>query len=242
MINRIPRGMLWHDRETMEDLLQSPLFSALHEVFFYFEKEPMLFPMNELFILNEVGYQVTWLCFKCRKGLTPNMKQFTREVFVRTGLKDHAMTVISLVYAAVELVNFPPLEISKETKQELKKMHKDSWCRRYIDSFIRRVVKEGLVFKERFLPNQEVWENFLTALRAEDEQKIQVYVEHLAKGVDIDNSDTRKPTLSTQDLEKLSGKAIIIQVNNADININSPGNQIIHQQKNDYLKKKKVNE
>ena len=64
----------------------------------------------------------------------------------------------------------------------------------------------------------------------------------MAKGVDIDNSDTRKPTLSTQDLEKLSGKAIIIQVNNADISINSPGNQIIHQQKNDYFKKKKVNE
>lgn len=41
-----------------------------------------------------------------------------------------------------------------------------------------------------------------------------------------------------QDLAKMTGKTIIIQVNNADINVNSPGNQIIQQQKNDYIKEK----
>jgi hypothetical protein len=41
----------------------------------------------------------------------------------------------------------------------------------------------------------------------------------------------RIKVVNLQDLAKMTDKAIIIQVNNADINVNSPGNQIIHQQK-----------
>lgn len=177
MVYRIPREILWKDRETMDELLQIPLFNALHEVFFYLEKEPMLFPMDELAILNEVGYQVTWLRYESRLGLNPNMEQFTREVFAHTGLKDHAMTVVSLVYAAVELVNFPPLEVSKKAKRELRKMHVDSWCRRYIDSFIRRVIKEGLFFEEQFMPNQDLLDAFLKAIHVEEEQEMQMCAE-----------------------------------------------------------------
>ena len=44
--------------------------------------------------------------------------------------------------------------------------------------------------------------------------------------------------INLQDLAKMTDKTIIIQVNNADINVNSPGNQIIQQQKNDYFREK----
>ena len=188
MVNRIPRELLWKDKET---LLQSPLFSALHEVFFTLEKEPMLFPMDELLILNEVNFQLTWLCYESRFGLNPDMEQFTREVFARTGLKDHAMTVISLVYAAVELVNFPPLEISKEAKQELKKIYKESWCRRYIDNFIKRLNKEGIFFKESFLIGQETLKAFLKQFPVEEEEEIPMCAEPFVEEQD----DIRRFTL-----------------------------------------------
>ena len=149
---RIPRDMLWRKRETIEELLDEPLFKVLHEAFYYFEREPMLFPMDEVAILNEVGYQVTWLCYESRSGFEPDMEQLTREVFAHTGLKDHAMTVISLVQAAVKLVNFPPLNISKRTKHELSKLNKESWCKRYVDQLVKRVIKDGEFFCEQFLP------------------------------------------------------------------------------------------
>jgi len=139
---------------SLDDMIEEPIFNVLHEAFFYMEKEPMLFPMDELAILNEVGYQVTWLCHESRYGFDPDMEQFTREVFAHTGLKDHAMTVISLVYAVVRLVNFPPLDISKYTMRELSKLHKESWCRRYVDTLVRRVLKDGYLFEEKFLPYQ----------------------------------------------------------------------------------------
>lgn len=156
MTQKIPREVLWKDRATMKELFESQLFCVLHEAFLYFDKEPMLFPMNELDILNEVGYQVTWLCYESRFGMEPDMDQFIREVFAHTGLKDHAMTVISLVYAVVSLVNFPPLNISKQTRHELAKLNKESWCRRYVDSYVKRVAHERFVFDERFLPCQEI--------------------------------------------------------------------------------------
>jgi hypothetical protein len=48
----------------------------------------------------------------------------------------------------------------------------------------------------------------------------------------------KKPVkvINLQDLAKMTDKTIVIQVNNADINVNSPGNQIIQQQKNGYIK------
>ena len=154
MMTKIPREVLWEDKKTMDEMLEKPLFNVLHEAFIYFDKEPMLFPMNELEILNEVGYQVTWLCYHSRFGLEPDIDQFTREVFAHTGLIDHAMTVVSLVQAVVTLVNFPPLNLSNRTKRELQKLNKESWCRRYVDSFVKRVLKDGYFFDNQFLPNK----------------------------------------------------------------------------------------
>lgn len=180
MENRIPRGILWHDRLTMDEMRQSPLFEALHEAFLCCGREPLLFPMNELAILNEVGYQVTWLCHMSHFGFSPDMEQFTREVFANTGMKDHAMTVISLVYAAVELVNFPPLPVSKQTKRELKLLHKNSWCRHYIDSFVKKVIRDGEIFDEQFAPNQVELEAFLKARASEEEQEGTMCAEPMA--------------------------------------------------------------
>jgi hypothetical protein len=156
MIPLKTKELLWKERKTLDEIIQEPLFKALHEAFLYLEKEPMLFPMNELAILNEVGFEVTWLCHESRFGLEPDMNQFIRSVYAHTGLKDHAMTVISMVHAVVMLVDFPPLDISKHTKKELLMLHKDSWCRRYIDAFIKRKTQDGVFFEERFKPYCDV--------------------------------------------------------------------------------------
>ena len=163
MNTKIPREVLWEDKKTMDELLEDPLFKVLHEAFLYFEKEPMLFPMDELAILNEVGYQVTWLCYHSRFGLEPNIENFIREVFVHTGFIDHAMTVVSLVQAVITLVNFPPLNISKRTKRELSKLNKESWCSRYVESFVRRVLRDGYFFDNQFLPNQRDYQISMVA-------------------------------------------------------------------------------
>lgn len=153
MVLNIPRDVLWKDK-TLDELLDDPLFKVLHEAFLYFDKEPMMFPLDELSVLNHVGYHVTWLCFESRFGMEPDMDQFEREVYANAGLSDHAKTIISLVQAVVKLVNFPPLNISKRTKNLLSHMNKDCWCRQYIDSFVRRVLRDGSVFSEQFLPAQ----------------------------------------------------------------------------------------
>lgn len=168
MKQKIPREVLWKERTSLDDIMEEPLFKALHEIFLYFDKEPMLFPMDELKILNEVGYQVTWLCYESRFGLEPDMDQFIREVFANTGLTDHAMTVISLVHAVVSLVNFPPLNITPKTKRELSKMNKDSWCRRFVDTFVKRVIREGYFFHEQFLPYQR---DYIIQIEKNDEKE-----------------------------------------------------------------------
>lgn len=168
MKQKIPREVLWKERTSLDDIMEEPLFKALHEIFLYFDKEPMLFPMDELKILNEVGYQVTWLCYESRFGLEPDMDQFIREVFANTGLTDHAMTVISLVHAVVSLVNFPPLNITPKTKRELSKMNKDSWCRRFVDTFVKRVIREGYFFNEQFLPYQR---DYIIQIEKNDEKE-----------------------------------------------------------------------
>lgn len=155
MNNKIPREVLWEDKKTMDELLEDPLFNVLHEVFLNFEKQPMLFPLDELKILNEVGYQVTWLCYHSRFGLDPDMDKFIREIFAHTGIKDHALTVVSLVQAVITLVDFPPLNISNQTKRELSKLNKESWCRRLVDSFVRRILKDGCFYNNQFLPHIE---------------------------------------------------------------------------------------
>lgn len=153
MTQKIPREVLWKDK-TMEELLDDPLFKVLHEAFLYFDAQPMMFPLDELAVLNHVGYHVTWLCYESRFGMEPDMDQFEREVYANAGLSDHAKTIISLVQAVVKLVNFPPLNISERTMRKLSQMNKNSWCRRFVDSFVRRVLRDGCLFREQFLPAQ----------------------------------------------------------------------------------------
>lgn len=153
MTQKIPREVLWKDK-TMEELLDDPLFNLLHEAFLYFDAQPMMFPLDELAVLNHVGYHVTWLCYESRFGMEPDMDQFEREVYANAGLSDHAKTIFSLVQAVVKLVNFPPLNISERAKRKLAQMNKNSWCRRFVDSLVRRVIRDGYVFSEQFLPAQ----------------------------------------------------------------------------------------
>lgn len=154
MTQKIPREVLWIDKE-IKELMNIPLFKALHEVFIIFEEQNMLYPGFEVIILNEVGYQVTWLCYESRYGMEPDMEQFEREVYAHVGIMDHAEAVISLVLAVVKLVNNPPLNISERTKRQLVQMNKNGWCRRLVDSFVRRVKRDEFVFSEVFLPAQE---------------------------------------------------------------------------------------
>lgn len=153
MTQKIPREVLWKDK-TMEELLDDPLFNLLHDAFLYFDAQPMMFPLDELAVLNHVGYHVTWLCYESRFGMEPDMDQFEREVYANAGLSDHAKTIFSLVQAVVKLVNFPPLNISERAKRKLAQMNKNSWCRRFVDSLVRRVIRDGYVFSEQFLPAQ----------------------------------------------------------------------------------------
>ena len=209
MNTKIPREVLWEDKKTMDELLEDPLFKVLHEAFLYFKKEPLLFPMDELAILNEVGYQVTWLCYHSRFGLEADIDQFNREVFAHTGITDHAMTVVSLVQAVIMLVNFPPLNISKQTKRELTKLNKESWCRRYVESFVRRVLREGYFFKNQFLPHQR---DYQIPMAAEEEPVVFKCEEPLADNYQVRRRSFTLDEIVTYAQENLSlDKSVHIQ-------------------------------
>jgi len=49
---KLPREVLWEDKKKIDELLEDPLFNVLHEVFLNLERQPMLFPLDELKILN----------------------------------------------------------------------------------------------------------------------------------------------------------------------------------------------
>lgn len=148
-IQRLSRQAVWKER-TIDEMMDNKLFAYLHEAFMVMDREPMLFPMDEEEIMNEVGFEVTWLCALSRFGLDPDMEQFKRQVYANTGQHEHAMAVFSLVYAVVKMVSFPPLEVSKWTKNELRRLNKDSHWGKYIENFVRRIDRMGEVFNVRF--------------------------------------------------------------------------------------------
>ena len=115
----------------------------------------MLFRMDEVAMMNEVGYEVTWLSYQSGYGEDVDMDQFVREVYANTGQKEHAEAVMSMVYAVVTLVTFPPLNVSKQTKRALKRLNNDSWCGHYVNDFIKRMNKEGRFFDDSFAPHKE---------------------------------------------------------------------------------------
>ncbi len=142
----VQRQMLWEERTRMDDFLKDELFSELHRVYGQIETLPWMFPMDELKIMNEVGYGLTWLC--CHKDA--DMDRFIREVYADIGLQDSAEVVFSLVHAAVSIVNWPPLEVSKAAVKRIGQLNKESRCGRMVDNFVRSTIRSGKLFSNRF--------------------------------------------------------------------------------------------
>ena len=143
MATQRPRKILWEDRETLGELMEDPLLYMLHKGFCCLDHHALLFPMDELKILNETGYQLSWLLYESRNERKVDMERFMRNVYAATGIGDHAMAVVSLVYTAMCVASFPPIEIHKHTKRELKRLHSNSWCSRSIDCFVQRLQRDG---------------------------------------------------------------------------------------------------
>ena len=132
--------------------MEFKLFRRLDELYQELVKRPALFRVDEDYVLNETGRAVTWLVYESRFGLEPDMEKLEREIYARMGSKEDALTVMSLMYAAVNIVNQPPLEISKRTKNELAKMIKEDGYDTRTRQFVKKVNREGEYYDERFLP------------------------------------------------------------------------------------------
>ncbi len=152
-----PREFYWKDLE-LNELFGSNLFSELHKVFKQMAKVPMLFAMDEKAILNEVGYEVTWLTFQYERNDAEVVEQFVRQVYANTGIKEHAEAVMSLVFGVVKVLRWVSSDIGSWKERELKRINNECWCGRYVTDFIRRMDKEGRSFDDIFVPYQERYE------------------------------------------------------------------------------------
>ena len=160
-MHKIPREIFWKDRKSMEEFADSELFKALHEIFLKMSEEPMLFKMDELTIMNEVGYEVSLLQYEDRTIKGADMEQFVRDVFASTGSQISAEVVFSLVCAVVHVVGWPPIEINDKTRHQLLKLHQKSWCKKYIDEFVNSSCGKEWSSIDRFqLDNQLLKEYF----------------------------------------------------------------------------------
>ena len=139
----------------LEELMEFKLFKRLDELYKELVKRPALFRVEEDYVLNETGRAVTWLVYESRFGMEPDMEKLEREIYARMGSKEDALTVMSLVYAAVNIVNQPPLDISKRTKNELSKMIKEDGYNIRTRQFVKNVNREGEYYNESFLPYNE---------------------------------------------------------------------------------------
>ncbi|MCR5037712.1 MAG: hypothetical protein K6A94_00015 [Bacteroidales bacterium] len=140
------RQMLWEERTRMDDFLKDELFSELHRVYGQIETLPWMFPMDELKIMNEVGYGLTWLC--CYNEA--DIDHLVREVYADMGLQESAEVVFSLVHAVVSVVNRPPLEVNKVAVKRLEQLNRESRCGRMVDNFVRTTIRSGRLFGNRF--------------------------------------------------------------------------------------------
>ena len=149
------REYLWNDFNSMEELLSDELFRELHKLFRQMESSPIIFPMDELKIMNEAGLGVEWLRFNYGLFKKTLMEQLVREVYADMGLKDHAEAVLSMIYAIVSVVNWPSIDIPQSTLQELRKMNQDSWCGHCVNDFILCLNKEGKLIEFPFNMSEE---------------------------------------------------------------------------------------
>ena len=147
-------SLLWRYR-TLDELMEIKLFGRLDELYHELALMPALFRADEETVMNEVGRTLTWIVYKSRNGLDPDMEQLERVIYACMGSKEDALTVMSLVYAAVNIVNYPPLEISKYTKNELFKMIKEDGYYIRTKLFVKEVNREGEYYDEKFLPYEE---------------------------------------------------------------------------------------
>ena len=150
---RLPRELLWNDKRTMDEFMEIPLCRELYKAYREMDEYPMLFKMDELQVFNEVYFEMTRLCFENWYDSYSDFDFYVREVYADMVTNDSVMTVFSLMYAIVIVVNFPPLNIDKRRIKELKKYQESGWGKGYIDKFIRHVMEEGLMFDDRFEPS-----------------------------------------------------------------------------------------
>ena len=140
----------------MHELQKEALFVELHRVYQQIETLPMLFQMDELMVMNEVGYRVTWLRYHSGREDGVDMDRYVREVYADMGLEDSAEVVFSLVYAVVSIVNRPPLDIEPEAIERLRQLNEESCCSRIVDNFISAISRSGKQFGTRFDPPKEI--------------------------------------------------------------------------------------
>lgn len=145
---------LWRDR-SLNELLEIKLFRRLDELYHELALMPALFRADEETVMNEVGRTLTWIVYESRNGFEPDMEQLEREIYARLGSTNDALTVMSLAYAAIHIINLPPLNISKYTKHELQKMIRDDIYMIKTKVFVHEVNKEGEFYDEKFLPYKE---------------------------------------------------------------------------------------
>lgn len=149
------REFLWNDFNSLEELLKDELFRELHKLFREIESTPVIFPMDELKIMNVAGLGVEWLRFNNGLFKKTFLEQLIREVYAEMGLKDHAEAVLSMIYAILSVVNWPTIDIPQSTLRELRKMNQDSWCGRYVNDFILRLKKDGKLIEFPFNMSEE---------------------------------------------------------------------------------------
>ncbi len=145
------REELWRDRHSMEELLESKLFQALHELYASIIMiNPPLFPINELTLMNEVGYSVAWLQYQSTRSKQVDVEQMLRNAYVTMGVKHYVEIVVCFTWAAVKLVEYPLVYISKNAEKELKRMVGQCWCGTYAIAFVKKLCREGVYFTDSF--------------------------------------------------------------------------------------------
>ena len=151
------REQLWRDRHSMEECLESKLFQALHELYVNIVmREPPLFPIDEVQVLNEVGYSVAWLQQQSTFTKHVDMEQLLRNAYAMMSVKYYAHIVVCLTWASVKLVQFPAIYINKEASKVLERMVGQCWCGDYTKVYVRKLCREGVFYMESF-ENSITW-------------------------------------------------------------------------------------
>ncbi len=135
------------ENKSMEELLKQPMFQCLDEIYQLMDHKPLLYPMSENEVLNEVAYNLAWFLGYSRNGMMPDMERFKRNVYANIGIQEHAMTVFSLVYAAVSLMNPFALTLDSHINKELHKLNRDSWCGTFVELFVRDCRKKRIYYE-----------------------------------------------------------------------------------------------